>query len=91
MNLSGGCHQESIHKQLLQEVKEEAVRRAQQGREGRGGEEGLGREREDHALCLRGPGTAGLALLALGVPWMGKVVPGAIPPCAPAVLLSPQP
>lgn len=37
MNLAGGDSDGPIHKWLLQEIKEEAVRRAQKGREGKEG------------------------------------------------------
>lgn len=37
MNLAGGDTDGHVHKWLLQEIKEEAVRRAQKGREGKEG------------------------------------------------------
>lgn len=55
------------------------MRSAQQGGEGMGDEK-AGERKGGKALGPRGPGSAGSALLALRVPWMGKVMPDAIPP-----------
>lgn len=55
------------------------MRIAQQGGEGMGDEK-AGERKGGKAFGRRGPGTGGSALLALRVPWMGKVMPDAIPP-----------
>lgn len=60
MNLAGGDSNGAVHKWLLQEVKEEAVRRAQKGREGKEGRDQLLAVQVSASSWGAQPGTARL-------------------------------
>lgn len=88
MNLAGGDSDGAVHKWLLQEIKEEAVKRAQKGREGKEGRDQLLEEQVSASSWGAHPSTARLPSCphrhALGTGGSARPCPPLLLPGSPA-------